>query len=68
VLADLDDPGALVDRLAEAGDDLRAARGMGGQQAMKPPQMEPGNRDEHTELLNELQRIEYQMRGAVAAE
>jgi hypothetical protein len=25
VLADLDGPGALVDRLAEAGDDLRAA-------------------------------------------
>jgi hypothetical protein len=34
---------------------------------MKPQQMEPGSGDEHTELLNELQRIEYQMRGAVAA-
>jgi hypothetical protein len=34
---------------------------------MRPQQMEPGSGDEHTEFRDELQRIEYQMRRAVAA-
>lgn len=32
---------------------------------MKPHQMEPGRGDEHAELLDELQRIEQQVRGTV---
>src|SRR5262245_360459 len=39
----------------------------GGQDAMGGEQVKPGRGDEHAELLDELQRIEQQVRGAVAA-
>jgi hypothetical protein len=52
---------------ARAGDHVGAKLGAGGQDAVDPEQVKPGRGNEDAELLDQLQRIEQQVRRAVAA-
>ena len=49
------------------GDHGGAKLGAGGQDAVEPEQVKPGRGDEDAELLDQLQRIQQQVRGAVPA-